>query len=67
MVAQGHRAMMLYLVQRTDCQAMTMAADIDPTYTQTFAMACKAGVEVLAMDTDISPQGVQLRRLLPVQ
>ena len=32
MVAQGHRAVMLYLVQRTDCDHLAFAADLDPGY-----------------------------------
>ena len=65
MVAQGHRAVMLYLVQRTDCDQMTLAADIDPTYAAAFASARDKGVEVLCYDTRISPTGVELERLLP--
>ncbi|SMX30718.1 DNA/RNA nuclease SfsA [Actibacterium lipolyticum] len=60
MVADGHRAVMLYLVQRTDCRMFSLAADIDPKYAQAFDMARDAGVEVLCYDTRISPQGVNL-------
>ena len=58
MVAEGHRAVMLYLVQRTDCREMTLAADIDPTYAQAFADARAAGVEVMCLGTRITPEGV---------
>ena len=58
MVALGHRAVMFYLVQRTDCEAMTLAADIDPAYAAAFTAARDAGVEVLCYDTRISPKGV---------
>ncbi|MEJ6396777.1 DNA/RNA nuclease SfsA [Yoonia sp. 208BN28-4] len=65
MVRAGHRAVMLYLVQRTDCTAMTLASDIDPTYARAFADARAAGVEVMVMDCAISPQGVRPRNPLP--
>ncbi len=54
MVDAGHRAMMLYLVQRTDCTRMRLAADIDPTYSAAFETAQSAGVDVLALRADIS-------------
>ena len=60
-VAQaGHRAVLLYLVQRTDCKTVTMAADIDPTYAAAHAAATLAGVETLCIGTHISPQEITL-------
>lgn len=64
MVEEGHRAVMFYLVQRTDCSEMTLAGDIDPTYAAAFEAARKAGVEVICYDTRISPKGVELGRTL---
>lgn len=61
--AQGHRAVMLYLVQRTDCDRVTLAADLDPAYAAAFAAA--KGVEVIAMDCKISTKDITLRRILP--
>ncbi len=60
MVAAGHRAVMFYLVQRTDCAEMALAADIDPAYAAAFETARAAGVEVICYDTQISPKGVEL-------
>ena len=64
MTAQGHRAVMLYLVQRTDCAALTLAADIDAVYAQAFRDATAAGVEVIVFDCAISPDGVEIRNPL---
>ena len=66
MAAQGHRAVMLFLVQRTDAERVSVAGDIDPTYAAAFEAARAAGVEVLAHGTGISPQGVALGAELPV-
>ena len=65
-VAQGHRAVMLYLVQRTDCERMKIADDLDPGYARAFDDARNAGVEMLCYDTVISTVGVSLGRKLPV-
>ncbi|MBS0126405.1 DNA/RNA nuclease SfsA [Thetidibacter halocola] len=59
-VETGQRALMLYLVQRTDCTRMRLAADLDPAYAAGFAAARAAGVEVMALGCAISPQGVDL-------
>lgn len=66
MVGQGHRAVMFYLVQRTDCERMTLAGDIDPAYAAAFEAARTAGIEVLCYDTKISPDGIELGRPLPI-
>lgn len=55
---QGHRAVMLYLVQRTDCDRVGIAADLDPGYMAAFQAA--TGVEVLAVGCAISPRGITL-------
>ncbi|XSG82778.1 MAG: DNA/RNA nuclease SfsA [Methyloligella sp. ZOD6] len=44
----GGRAVMLYLIQRSDAQAFAVAADIDPAYAAGLEAAQAAGVEVLA-------------------
>ncbi len=56
MVRKGHRGVMLYLVNRTDCSRFTIAADIDPEYASADAMARNVGVEMLAYGTVISRQ-----------
>ncbi|PRX37064.1 sugar fermentation stimulation protein A [Meinhardsimonia xiamenensis] len=65
-VGEGHRAVMLYLVQRTDCTRFRLAADIDPAYAAAFAEARAAGVEALAFGTRISPEDVTLAEPLPI-
>jgi sugar fermentation stimulation protein A len=60
MARDGHRAVLLYLVQRTDCTDVTMAADIDPAYAVAHAAATRAGVETLCLGTHISPECVTL-------
>ena len=64
MVARGHRAVMLYLVQRTDCTRFTLARDLDPGYATAFDKAREAGVEVLVHGTKITTQGVTIGQRL---
>jgi sugar fermentation stimulation protein A len=67
MVAQGHSAVMFYLVQRTDCHAMTVARDIDPAYADAFDAARAAGVDVRVHACRIDPTGVRLGDPIPFQ
>ena len=60
MVAAGHRAVMLYLVQRTDCGRFDLARDLDPAYGAAFDRARAAGVEAIAMGTRIDREGVEI-------
>ena len=63
----GHRAVMLYLVQRTDAQSVTLAGDIDPTYLDAWKAATSSGVETLCFGTNISPEGITVGAALPFQ
>ena len=65
-VTAGDRAVMLYVVQRTDCAAFRLAPDLDPAYARAFESARAAGVEMIAMGTRISPEGVEIASPLPV-
>lgn len=65
-VADGARAVMLYVVQRTDCTALALARDIDPGYSAAAEAARMAGVEMMAHRCAISPAGVVLDAPLPV-
>lgn len=58
MAGAGHRAVMLFLVQRTDCAGVSIAGDIDPAYLAGFRAARQAGVDVLALGTNINPHEI---------
>ena len=66
MVGDGHRAVMLYLVQRTDCSKLSLARDIDPAYAAAYEAARAKGVETLCFGTDITPQGIHLAAPLEI-
>jgi len=66
MVQQGHRAVLLFLVQRGDCERVAVAADIDPGYAAAFAEARAAGVEILCYSCSLTPAGIAVERRLPL-
>ncbi len=67
MTAQGHRSVMLYVVQRTDCARFRLAEDIDGNYAAAAARAQSAGVEMLCHGCAISPQAITLDGPLPLR
>jgi len=67
MVRAGHRAVMLYVVQRDDASRMALAGDIDPKYAENFAAARKAGVEALAYSCKLDIEGIELDQRLDFQ
>ena len=65
MVEQGKRAVMLYLVQRTDTNRFSLADDIDPAYARAFVEARGRGVEALVYACAISEKEIKLTHALP--
>lgn len=65
-VARGHRAVMLYVIQRDDCDRFDLARDLDPGYAQMFDRAVAEGVEVLAYRCRLSTKRISLGRAIPV-
>ena len=66
MVADGHRTVMLYLVQRGDCDTFSIADDIDPAYAKGLQEAIKAGVEVLCYGCDVTTDGISVAKPLKI-
>jgi sugar fermentation stimulation protein A len=67
MVAAGHRAVMLYLIQRADAERFALAADIDPRYATAFQVAREAGVEAIAYACDLTPEAITVARPVPIE
>jgi sugar fermentation stimulation protein A len=64
---QGLRAVMLYIVQRTDVEIFAPAVEIDPNYAAALKVAVLAGVEVIAMQAKVTPEKIELAKKLPVE
>lgn len=66
LAAQGFRAVIFYLIQRTDARVFSPADGIDPDYGEGLRKAMKNGVEILAKDTLIDMELIQINRSIPV-
>lgn len=64
--AAGKRAVMLFIVQRTDCDTMVLAHDIDPNYAKAMTEARAAGVEVICYKCDISERNISVTQPLDI-
>lgn len=66
LVAAGKRAVLLYVVQRADCAALTLADEIDPAYGRAFRAALDAGVEGLCRACSVNVDEIRLANPLPL-
>lgn len=66
MVRTGARAVMIYLVQRGDCDHFRVAADIDPGYAAALAESQGCGVEAICYDCVVTTEGIEVAGNLPV-
>jgi sugar fermentation stimulation protein A len=64
---QGMRAVMLYIIQRTDIEIFAPADQIDPDYSQTLRKAYENGVEIIPMIAQVSPEKINLIREMPFE
>lgn len=63
-VAEGDRAVVLFVVLRTDCDSFSVSHDLDPAFGMAHDKAVEAGLETLIYGCEVSPQGVRLSRAL---
>jgi sugar fermentation stimulation protein A len=65
MVEAGHRAVALFVVQRTDCEGFLACEELDPVFARTLDEVTAKGVEVLIYACDMAQTGVVISRRLP--
>src|SRR5262249_17403881 len=66
MVAVGHRAVMLFLIQISSAKRFALARDIDPGYGRAFDLARIAGVEAIAYRCGITRDGIEVVERVPL-
>jgi len=64
---KGMRAVMLYIIQRTDVNIFAPAKEIDPEYSKALEIAKKKGVEIIPMQAKVSPEKIELIKELPFE
>jgi sugar fermentation stimulation protein A len=57
---KGHRAALVFVIQRGDCDHFRPADEIDPEYGRWLRRAVKAGVEALPYMAKVTPKGIVL-------
>jgi sugar fermentation stimulation protein A len=62
MVAAGDRAVVLFVVQRTDCDTFSACRDLDPKFADSLEQAADAGVEVLVYSCAMGRDAISLGR-----
>ncbi|MCT4641073.1 MAG: DNA/RNA nuclease SfsA [Bacteriovoracaceae bacterium] len=65
-VKSGKKAVMFYVINRTDVKSFSPAIEIDPTYTQLLKEAKEAGVEVLAYQTYIDENEIYIDKKIKI-
>ena len=66
MVRAGHRAVMVFLIQRNDAKKLALARDVDANYGAVFDAAMTAGVEAIALRCRLSTEEIVVDRLVPI-
>ncbi len=66
MVELGHRAVMLYVIQRDDCRSLRICGDLDPHYASAFERARRRGVEAFAVECLVTPLEITAAGLIPI-
>jgi len=65
-VAEGNRAVMLFVIQREDGDRFSLARDIDPAYGVAFDLAINAGVEAYAIRCRLSETEIVAQEMIPI-
>lgn len=67
MVKQGHRAIMVYVIQRQDCSRLSFCRDIDTAYGEAFDRAYAEGVEAYAINCAITAEAITPLECVPIE
>lgn len=66
MVDAGARGVMLFVIQRSDCDRFRLCRDLDPIYVKAFERARSRGVEAYAIRCQITTEGIFAHCAVPI-
>lgn len=66
MVRAGERGVMIYVVQRGDCDRFSICGDLDPHYAAAYAEARAAGVEAIALSCTVTETSITATRVISI-
>jgi sugar fermentation stimulation protein A len=66
LINSGKKTLLIFVVQRSDCERFAPAVDLDPDYAKLFDEYLSAGGEAMALSCRVSQRGVQYLKTLPI-
>ena len=66
-VREGHKAAVVFVIQRSDVEAFATHDAADPDFGQVFRQALSSGVEAFAYKCEVTENSIQLSSPLPIQ
>ena len=64
---RGHRAAIVFVIQRGDCDSFRAADEIDAEYGRWLRRAIKAGVEALPYRADVTPMEIVVKERIELK
>jgi len=63
---KGHRAVLMFVIQRGRCRSIRPADEIDPEYGRWLRRAVKAGVEIYSYSSQVTTRAISLKDAVPL-
>ena len=64
---KGYKIFIAFIVQREDCDQLSIASDIDPEYSQILSKAIRNKLKVLSYDCKFSTKGIKLNKKIKLK
>ena len=64
---KGYKIYIVFIIQREDCNQLSIASDIDPEYSQILSKAIRNKLKVLCYDCKFSPKGIKLNKKIKLK